>query len=83
MLEYQSYQGKAVFDGESGIFHGEVAGTRDVITFQGRTVAELQTAFRDSIDEYLNFCAKRGQMPEPPINTETQKRAEIAPHLDL
>ena len=76
MIEYKGYQGAAVFDDEAGIFHGEVAGTRDVITFQGRTVAELQTAFRDSIDEYLSFCAERGRTPEPPDNPETQKSAQ-------
>ena len=77
MIEYKGYQGAAVFDGEAGIFHGEVAGTRDVITFQGRTAAELQIAFRDSIDEYLNFCAERGQPPEPPASAETQKLEEV------
>lgn len=73
MIEYKGYQGAAVYDDEAGIFHGEVAVTRDVITFQGRTDAELQAAFRDSIDEYLSFCAERGRAPAPPSNTETQK----------
>ena len=80
MIEYKGYQGTAVYDDEFGIFHGEVAGTRDVITFQGRTDAELQAAFRDSIDEYLSFCAERGRTPEPPASPETQKSA---PSLNL
>lgn len=33
-----------------GIFHGEVVKIRDVITFQGRSVAELKVAFRDSVE---------------------------------
>ena len=51
-------------DEEHGIFHGQVLGTTDVITFQGRTVDEVKTAFRDSVDDYLKFCAERGKEPD-------------------
>lgn len=74
MIEYKGYHGEAVFDDEAGIFHGEVIGTRDVITFQGKSAAETKSAFRDSIDEYLNFCAQRGRPPDPPSGMETQER---------
>jgi predicted HicB family RNase H-like nuclease len=50
-MEYKGYVGKVEFDDEAGIFHGEVLGTREVITFQGQSVAELQTAFEESIDD--------------------------------
>ena len=53
MMEYKGYVGKVEFDDEAGIFHGEVRDTRDVITFQGRSVDELKTAFQESIDDYL------------------------------
>ena len=45
-MEYQGYVGKVEFDDEAGIFHGEVLDTRDVITFQGRSVDELTTAIQ-------------------------------------
>ena len=45
MMEYKGYLGKVEFDDEAGIFHGEAVDTRDVITFQGQSVAEqLQVA---------------------------------------
>lgn len=43
---------------------GEVIGPRDVITFQSRTPAETIQAFRESIDDYLDFCAEIGREPE-------------------
>jgi predicted HicB family RNase H-like nuclease len=58
--------GKVEFDDEADIFHGEVIGLRDVIAFQGRTVDEVKGAFRESVDDYLAFCAKRGEEPEKP-----------------
>ena len=51
-----------------GIFHGEIINIRDVITFQGQSVAELTKAFRDSIEDYLQFCEERGESPEKPFS---------------
>ena len=56
VMEYKGYVGKVEFDDDAEIFHGEVLDTRDVITFQGKSVGELRQAFRDSIDDYLAFC---------------------------
>jgi len=67
MMQYKDYTGKVEFDNEADTFHGEVIGLRDVITFQGRTVDEVREAFRESIDDYLAFCAKRGEEPEKPF----------------
>jgi predicted HicB family RNase H-like nuclease len=66
MLKYKGYVGRADFDDEAGLFHGEVLALRDVITFQGRSVEELEQAFRDSIDDYLEFCANRREEPDRP-----------------
>ena len=68
MMEYKGYVGKVEFDDEAGIFHGEVVDTRDVITFQGESAAELKQAFRESVDDYLAFCAERGEEPDKPFS---------------
>ena len=68
MMEYQGYVGKVEFDDEAGIFLGEVINTRDVITFQGASVAELNKAFRDSVEDYLAFCQEGGEEPEKPFS---------------
>jgi predicted HicB family RNase H-like nuclease len=67
-MNYKGYQGVVEFDEEAGVFHGEVLHLRDVITFQGSSVAELETAFRESVDDYLAFCAERGETPEKPYS---------------
>src|SRR5580692_2870874 len=68
MMEYKGYIGKVEFDDVAGIFHGEVVNTRDVITFQGHSVAQLKKAFRDSVRDYLAFCAGRGEEPDKPFS---------------
>jgi predicted HicB family RNase H-like nuclease len=67
-MNCKGYEAVVFFDDEAGIFYGEVANVRDVITFQGESVAELQQAFADSVEDYLTFCAERGEKPEKPFS---------------
>ncbi|MBR9977133.1 MAG: type II toxin-antitoxin system HicB family antitoxin [Bacteroidetes bacterium] len=68
MLEYKNYRARVEYIDDARIFHGEVLGTKDVITFQGTTPEEIETAFRDSVDDYLDFCAERGEEPDKPYS---------------
>ena len=68
MMEYKGYIGKVEMDDEVGILYGEVINIRDVITFEGASVDEVQKAFHESVDDYLEFCAKRGESPEKPFS---------------
>jgi len=68
MLQYKGYAGHVEFDDETGIFHGEVLDLRDVITFQGKSVEEIERAFRESIDDYLEFCKERHEEPDKPFS---------------
>ena len=64
MMKYKKYFGHIEYDDKAKIFHGEVIGLKDVITFQGTTVDEIEKAFKDSIDDYLSWCKERGEKPE-------------------
>lgn len=83
MLEYKGYTGYAEYDGSARIFHGEVLDTRDVITFQGTTVKEVESAFRDSIDDYLEFCEQRGESPDKPFSGRFMLRLPPELHRQL
>jgi predicted HicB family RNase H-like nuclease len=67
-MSYKGYQAVVVYDAKAGIFHGEVAGLHDVITFQGKFVTELKRAFAASVEDYLAFCNERGEQPEKPFH---------------
>jgi predicted HicB family RNase H-like nuclease len=68
MMRYKGYTGRVEYDDEARIFHGELIDTRDVVTFQGTTVDEIEQAFRDSVDDYLDFCRERGERPDKPFS---------------
>ena len=83
MMEYKGYFGKVVFDDEANIFHGEVINLRDVVTFQGETVEELRKAFQESVDDYLDFCAVRGEEPEKPYSGKFVVRVDPELHKNI
>ena len=83
MMSYKGYRGSVRFDDEAEIFHGEVIGMRDVVTFQGRTVDELKEAFHESIDDYLEFCKSRGEEPDKPFSGRFLLRVEPSLHRRL
>ena len=78
MLHYKGYSGKIIeIDFDANIIHGELADlAHDVITFQGRTPAEVAQAFRDSVDDYLKFCEERGYEPERPGHEDSRTSGE-------
>lgn len=80
MMEYRGYVAKVECDDGAGVFHGEVLNLRDVITFEGKTVAELRKAFRDSVDDYLEFCAERKEAPEKPFSGKFVLRVDPSLH---
>jgi len=57
-MTYEDYIAQIAYDDEAKIFHGEVIGLNDVITFQGKSIEELQRAFKASVKDYLALCAE-------------------------
>src|SRR5688572_15898041 len=83
MLEYKGYVAHVELDPDAGILHGEVLDTRDVITFQAQSVEELKEAFRESVDDYLEFCAERGEEPDKPFSGRLMVRLSPGLHRRL
>jgi len=81
MMKYKGYTGHVEYDDEAKIFHGEVLGIKDVVTFQGTTVDEIEQAFKDSVDDYLAFCKERGEEPNRPFSGKFNLR--IPPEREL
>ena len=68
MIEYKGYIGIFEFDPELDTFHGTVTNSNAVITFYGKSVAELRKEMCASVDEYLAFCQEEGRQPEKPFS---------------
>ena len=68
MMNYKGYIGKVEYDDENHVFTGNIINVRTVITFQGRTVEEIEDEFRASIDDYIEWCKEDGVEPEKPYS---------------
>lgn len=70
-MEYRGHQAAIEYDGEDKIFVGHIAGISEGIGFHGESVAELETAFHDAVDDYLEHRAEKDasfqslQEPQP------------------
>jgi len=68
MLKYKGYIGQVEFVAEADILHGEVINTRDVITFEGKSISEIKKAFKESVDVYLDYCKRKKREPDKPFS---------------
>ncbi|MEX2188447.1 MAG: type II toxin-antitoxin system HicB family antitoxin [Pirellulales bacterium] len=80
---YEGYVGRAEYDADARLFHGTVLGTRDVITFAGKELADLATAFQESVDDYLDFCRQRNERPDKPFSGQFVTRIPPDTHRQI
>jgi predicted HicB family RNase H-like nuclease len=63
-LEHKSYIGTIEFSAEDKVFYGKIQGINDLVTFEGTSVEELEHAFTDAVNDYLETCEALGKTPE-------------------
>ena len=80
---YKGYTGVLEVDVDDGVLHGTVSGIRDVIHFEGTTVAEVKASFRQLIDAYLAMCEEEGMAPDKPYSGKLLVRMTPDMHRDL
>ncbi|MEK7286324.1 MAG: type II toxin-antitoxin system HicB family antitoxin [Nitrospirota bacterium] len=83
MIEYKGYIGVVEFDADAHLFHGDVINTKDVITFQGKSVKEIELAFRESINDYLAWCEEEKVSPEKPYSGRFNLRLSPVLHKEI
>lgn len=71
------------YSDEDGLFVGHLAGIRDVVGFHGESVAELRAAFEETVEDYLDTCAKLGREPQKPYSGKLSLRIEPQLHATI
>ena len=82
-MTYKGYAARVEFDAQGRIFFGRIAGIRDIISFDGETVNELETAFKEAVDHYLDTCAKLGDEPNKPYSGKLTLRIPPSIHAAI
>ena len=63
MMEYKGYHAKIEYSAEDNTFFGKVFGIDDTLIFDGNSIDELNNAFHESIDDYIEMCREIGKEP--------------------
>lgn len=62
-MEYKGYYAKVEYDDHDEVFYGRLLDIEDVISFEGQSVKDLKQAFREAVDDYLDWCRDEGVAP--------------------
>lgn len=82
-MVYKGYIGNVEYDSDAKIFHGEIINTKDEITFQGLSVEEIENAFKESIDDYTEWCLSDGISPEKSYSGKFNLRLSPELHKNM
>jgi predicted HicB family RNase H-like nuclease len=64
ILTYKEFIGTVNFSSEDRVFYGKIEGIDDLIAFEGSTVDELETAFKNMVDLHIDDCKAEGKPAE-------------------
>lgn len=68
IMQYKGYAARVEYSPEDRCFVGRVLGIRDVVGFHGKSVAELERDFRETMEFYFDTCRKEGKDPDRPYS---------------
>lgn len=80
-MKYQDYSAKIEYDALDKIFVGHIIGIRDIVSFHGSTVEELESALHEAVHHYLDVCEKSGQKPQRSYSGKLTVRIPPEVHL--
>lgn len=64
LMKYKGYYGSIDVSLDDGVIHGKLECINDLITYEALTVPDLQKAFEDAVEDYLETCKELGKQPE-------------------
>lgn len=79
LLQYKGYTTAIEFSAADGLLFGKLDGISDLVNFMGENAKEVEQAFHEAVDEYLDFCREVGKEPEKPYRGSFNVR--IPPEL--
>ena len=67
VLKHGLYTARVEYSAEDRVLFGKIEDITDLISFEGRTVEEIETAFVEAVEDYQELCASVGKQPEKPF----------------
>lgn len=81
MMKYKNYIAHIEFDEDDRIFVGRLIGIEDIVVFHGSNVDELETAFHESINHYIEVSERTGRPAQKPYSGKLMLRVDPDIHV--
>ncbi len=82
-MTYKGYIGTVEYSEEDQCLFGTITGIRDIISYEGKSVSDIRTAFEEAVDDYLEHCAATGKEPNKPYSGKFVLRIDPSLHARL
>lgn len=80
LMKYKGFAGSVDFSLEDGVLFGKIECINDLVTFEASNLQELEAAFHESVDDYLETCELIGKEPDKPMSGSFNVRIGTALH---
>ena len=74
LMQYQGFYGSIEVSLEDGCLFGKLEFIDPLVSYEGETVQELETAFREAVEDYLGTCQQQGVEPQQPYGDTLKVR---------
>ncbi|MBS4721178.1 type II toxin-antitoxin system HicB family antitoxin [Aeromonas caviae] len=79
LMKYKGFYGSIEFSLEDRVLFGKIECIADLITYEANTIDELNAAFNEAVDDYIETCAEIGKVPNKTLSGTLNIR--IGPEL--
>jgi len=82
-MKYKGFVGSFKVSIEDNVLHGKIECINDLVTYEAATPAELENAFHESVDDYLETCEMLGKTPDKTMSGSFNIRVGTELHKQL
>lgn len=83
LLKYKGFYGTVEYSAPDKLLFGKIVGINSLISYEGKTIQELQNDFEAAIDDYLSLCKETGIEPEKTYRGSFNVRISPELHKNL
>lgn len=82
LLKYQDYEGTAELDIERCVCRGKILFIDDLVTYEAKNPADLQSEFEAAVRDYIETCNSIGKEPQKPLKGQFNVRIPANLHKE-
>lgn len=59
MFVYKDFAASVRYSKEDNAYVGRIEGIDSIVSFDGESLIQLEEAFKEAVEDYLNFCNRK------------------------